>query len=148
MDYKAKLKRLDAEIKWQFKRGFKEIVEMNINLEIPLSWSFFMNTKDEWIRLPLIEAAANVTAFLYKPEIGSTFFPHVHPNHAETIFMRMGSAMIYTPYFVVQLNRNESITIPKGVPHILDFDNEKQSLMEISYHPKMEKGWEGTFLNS
>lgn len=133
MDYKSKLNRLDARIKWQFKKGFKEIIEINVNVDIPSAWERFMDTEDEWVRLVLVEAAANVTAFLYKPKIGSTFIPHVHPNHDETIFMRMGGAMIYTPNFVVELQKNEAITIPRGVPHIFDFSNEEQSLMEVNY---------------
>jgi mannose-6-phosphate isomerase-like protein (cupin superfamily) len=145
MDYKNKLGEVLSKINWITKLGIKDVEEVSI-AEIPLKWSKFNGTEDEWVRLPFLEEELSVTACLYKAKAGKVFAPHFHNETNETIFVRKGSITIVTPKYTIELFKNQAHTIEKGLPHICFFSKIENSLIEITWCPPM-KGWSGSFIN-
>jgi len=139
-----KLSMLKTWINWQLKKGFKDVKTVTID-KIPTEWSLFGETKDFWIKLPIIEQECSMTSFLYRPEIGSIFEPHLHASNNEFVYFLEGGATIVTPKYEVTLGEGESIIIEKGLPHIFMFDKKIKTAMIVGYKPKM-KGWTGDIM--
>tara|TARA_R110000787_G_scaffold599_1_gene2224 strand:+ start:1843 stop:2286 length:444 start_codon:yes stop_codon:yes gene_type:complete len=146
MSHTSKVRKILSSINWINKLGIKKLKSVVIP-EIPLVWSSFNNTDDEWVRLPVLEKELKVSACLFKAKAGRIFEAHFHENNSETILVREGTITVITPEYTKVLNKNETLTIRKGLPHICHFknDNLDYCLIEITWCPPMN-GWEGAFI--
>lgn len=113
-------------------------------IEIPSSWEFFPGSKDVWQKVEFPEDV-NLTGCVYKAQAKSIFKGHYHDNSDEiiTVVNPEGSLHVYTPEWDKLVQFNESITIPRGIPHVVVFN--EATTTNIVWHPAMD-GWKGDFL--
>lgn len=102
-------------------------------IEIPENWEKFGD--GEWIKLNMPDPV-NVTSCLYRGYKDGKFIPHKHNNHSEhlTVLNETGEIEVITDEFVRIIKYPESVLIPKGMPHGVNFLTE--TLLQVNWRPK------------
>jgi len=122
----------------------KKIEDVSID-EIPGAWSKFRDSDDKWINLNYPKESG-FSACLYEGQKGSEFDGHIHKRHDEIMMVlnEDGLVKVYTPKWNKILRYGESVLVPKGMAHYVDFI--ETTLFSVKWHPPM-KGWKGKFIN-
>lgn len=140
---KEKIKEALAQLEFIKQNKGLKVDIVNI-AEIPKTWEFFNNTTDLWRLVDYDEE--DLTGCLYKPQMENIFKAHVHEHSDEmmTPLVPGTSFAVYTPKWNKEIKYGESIFIPRGLPHLVKWNNENM-IMNIFWHPAMN-GWEAKFL--
>lgn len=120
-------------------------VETVDKIQIPKTWDFFPNSEDIWIKVKY-PSDFDIVGCMYKAQIGSVFDGHVHYESDEvlTVVNEGGEIHVFTPKWNKKAKFNESITIPRGVPHVCVFNS--FTVLNIIWHPSMGD-WSADFLS-
>jgi quercetin dioxygenase-like cupin family protein len=138
------LKQVRAKLSFLIKSG-GTVYDVSIP-DIPKEWSVFLDTKDLWIGFDFPDSE-NTTACIYIGKKDSFFKAHRHPNNAEhiTILNKVGKIKVFTETYSKEYSFPDSVFFKEGEAHRVEFLEETKII--CMWHPKMEHGWEGEFIN-